>query len=86
MAKLLSAPTPALTELEIQYLDGMKVTFEKVSDGMHDMGSSVQNLQIGQAEVQDRVNAMYTMLGDCKRLVSFSNIPLVYCLIAFSLY
>ena len=40
----------------------MKVTVEKVYDGVHDVGSSMQDLKIGQAEVQDRLNAMYIML------------------------
>lgn len=44
----------------------MKVTFEKVYDGVHDVGSSMQDLKIGQAEVQDRLNAMYIMLRDGK--------------------
>ena len=52
----------ALTDTEIRYLDGMKVTVEKVHDDMHDMGSSMQDLKMGQAEVQDRLNAMYIML------------------------
>ena len=52
----------ALTDTEIRYLDGMKVTVEKVHDDVHDMGSSMQDLKIGQAEVQDRLNAMYIML------------------------
>lgn len=40
----------------------MRVTVEKVYDGVHDVGSSLQDLKIGQAEVQDRLNAMYVML------------------------
>ena len=40
----------------------MKVTVERVHDDVHDVGSSVQDLKIGQAEVQDRLNAMYVML------------------------
>lgn len=51
-----------LIGVEIRYLDGMKVTVEKVYDGVHDVGSSVLDLKIGQAEVQDRLNAMYIML------------------------
>ena len=40
----------------------MKVTVERVHDDVHNVGSSVQDLKIGQAEVQDRLNAMYVML------------------------
>ena len=40
----------------------MKVTVERVYDDVHDVGSSVEDLKIGQAEVQDRLNAMYVML------------------------
>ena len=52
----------ALTGTETRYLDGMKVTVEKVHDDVHDVGSSMQDLKMGQAEVQDRLNAMYIML------------------------
>lgn len=48
----------------------MKVTFEKVHEDVHDVGSSVQDLKLGQAEVQDRLNAMYIMLKDGKDPVS----------------
>ena len=48
----------------------MKVTVERVYDDVHDVGSSVQDLKIGQAEVQDRLNAMYVML--CGGTESFS--------------
>ena len=48
----------------------MKVTVERVHDDVHDVGSSVQDLKIGQAEVQDRLNAMYVML--CGGTESFS--------------
>ena len=51
-----------LTSTEIRYLDGMKVTVEKVHDDVHDMGSSMHDLKVGQTEVQDRLNAMYIML------------------------
>ena len=46
----------------------MKVTVEKVYDGVHNVGSSMQDLKIGQAEVQDRLNAMYIMLCGGKEL------------------
>ena len=49
----------------------MKVTVERVHDDVHDVGSSVQDLKIGQAEVQDRLNAMYVML--CGGTKSFSS-------------
>ena len=55
-------PSLALISIEIRYLDGMKVTVEKVYDDVHDVGSSMQDLKIGQAEVQDRLNAMYVMV------------------------
>ena len=48
----------------------MKVTVERVHDDVHDVGSSVQDLKIGQAEIQDRLNAMYIML--CGGTESFS--------------
>ena len=51
----------------------MKVTVERVHDDVHDVGSSVQDLKIGQAEVQDRLNAMYVML--CGGTDSFSLSP-----------
>ena len=62
MIKWVSERKLALTSTEIRYLDGMKVTVEKVHDDVHDMGSSMQDLKMGQAEVQDRLNAMYIML------------------------
>lgn len=40
----------------------MKVTVEKVYDGVHDVGSSVRDLKVGQAQVNDRLNAIYIML------------------------
>lgn len=52
----------SLKDIEIRYLDGMKVTVEKVYESVHDVDSSMQDLKIGQAEVQDRLNAMYIML------------------------
>lgn len=57
-----SAQDIPLIGIEIRYLDGMKVTVEKVYDGVHNVDSSMQDLKIGQAEVQDRLNAMYIML------------------------
>ena len=51
----------------------MKVTVERVHDDVHDLGSSVQDIKIGQAEVQDRLNAMYIML--CGGTESFSLSP-----------
>lgn len=62
MIKSIFAQDIPLIGIEIRYLDGMKVTVEKVYDGVHDIDSSMQDLKIGQAEVQDRLNAMYIML------------------------
>ena len=62
MIQWVSERKVVLTGTEIRYLDGMKVTVEKVHDDVHDMGSSMQDLKMGQAEVQDRLNAMYIML------------------------
>lgn len=62
----------------------MKVTVEKVYDGVHNVGSSMQDLKIGQAEVQDRLNTMYIML--CGGKESFSpTTHLKSCLTASSL-
>lgn len=84
MAGLVVRQGLALTGIEIRYLDGMKVTVEKVYDNVHNVGSSVQDLKIGQAEVQDRLNAMYIMLCGGKEPFS-SNNGLKFCLTAPSL-
>ena len=63
-----------VTGIEIQYLNGMRVTVERMNDGVHDVDSSVQDLKAGQAEVQDRLNAMYIML--CGGTSILFNIPL----------
>ena len=84
MAGLIVRQSLALTGIEIRYLDGMKVTVEKVYDNVHDVGSSVHDLKIGQAEVQDRLNAMYIMLCGGKESFSSTN-GLKFCLIAPSL-